>query len=171
MVVKSRRRGRGLAGIAAAASIAAFALACLTAARADDSAPPAPPPDKGSARSLSERVENFGVARNPYVRPLAKALGVAADPGTPADFVVKSRPPGGEEYIPVGRKEAEHPRKVKTPAELKAMQADFDGVKVQHDAIRATFAPAVKAVADAEAAKAAKAVKPKSAAPPPASAQ
>ena len=39
------------------------------------------------------------------------------------------------------------------------MEADFDTVKVRHDALRSTFAPAVKAVADAEAAKAAKAAK------------
>ncbi len=39
------------------------------------------------------------------------------------------------------------------------MEAGFDTVKVRHDALRSTFAPAVKAVAEAEAAKNAKAAK------------
>ena len=44
---------------------------------------------------------------------------------------------------------------------LKAMEADFDSVKTQHDALRSAFPPAAKAVAEAEAAKAARAKKPK----------
>jgi hypothetical protein len=126
-------------------------------ARADDSVPPARPPDEGIVQNLSKKVETIHASKIPLARTIAKKLGMATDPSEPADFVVKSRPTGEEEFIPIGRKESEHSIKVKTPAELKAMQAGFDAVKVRHDALRSTFAPAVKAVADAQAAKAAKA--------------
>jgi hypothetical protein len=141
-------------------AVLAFAFP-IVGARADDSAPPAPPPDEGIVQSLSRKVEKFSVTKNPVVHSLATKAGIATDPGAPADFVIKTRPAGEEEFIPVGRVETEHSIKVKTPAELKAMQADFDAVKARHDAIRATFPPAMKAVADAEAARAAKAAKPK----------
>ena len=68
-------------------------------------------------------------------------------------------------------KRLEHPVKVKTPDELKAMQADFDAVKAAHDALRSSFPPAAQAVAAAEAAKAAKANKPKKPPPAPAAPQ
>jgi hypothetical protein len=84
---------------------------------------------------------------------------------------VKARPASEEEYISVGRIEADHPIKAKTPAQLKAMETEFDAVKTQHDTLRSAFPPAAKALAEAQAAKAAKAAKPKKPAPAPASAQ
>jgi hypothetical protein len=164
------RRERGLATMVFLAVLAACAI-MSGAARADDSAPPAAPPDEGIVQGLARKIEGAGVARNPYVHPLARAMGIATDPGAPADFVVKSRPAAEQDYIPVGRKETEHSIKPKTAVELKAMEAEFDQVKTHHDALRSTFAPAVKAVADAKAAQAAKAAKPKKTAPPPAGAQ
>jgi hypothetical protein len=151
--------------------LAAIALLGLAGggANAGESAPapaPQPPPqDEGIVRNVERKVENSGLAKTRLLHPIAKALGVAADPGKTADFVVNARPAGEEDYIPVGRVEAEHSIKVKSAAELKAMEADFDSVKTQHDALRSAFPPAAKAVA--EAAKAAKAKKPKA----PASAQ
>src|SRR6202035_2031162 len=103
-------------------------------AGADDSAPaPAAPPDQGIVQDISRKVENVGLAKSRLVHPLAKVLGIGADPGAAADFVVKARPAGEEEYIPVGRVEAEHSIKVKTAAELKAMESEFDSVKTRHD--------------------------------------
>jgi len=99
------------------------------------------------------------------VKKTFKVFGFATDPGPPQDFVVKARPPAEGDYVPVGRKAFTRDVKVKTPDELKAMQADFDSVKASHDALRANFPPAVQAVAAAEAAKAAKAGQPKK--PPP----
>ena len=165
-----RERDRAKTALMAGLVVLALGLA-NAGARADDSAPPPSQPDEGIVRSLAKKVESVGVSQNPVARTVAKTIGIATDPGEPADFVVKGRPEGEEDYIPIGRKEFEHPIKAKTPAELKAMQADFDAVKVSHDAIRSTFPPAVKAVADAEAAKAAKSAKPKKPPPAPASPQ
>ena len=151
-----KRRERGLATTALL-----VALVLPGAAWAGDSTPAPAPPQEGAVQSVTRKIESAGVARNAYVHPLAKMLGVATDPAPAADFVVKARPAGEEDYIPVGHAEAEHSIKPKTPAQLKAMEAEFDQVKTRHDALRATFPPAVKAVADAEAAKAAKANKPK----------
>ncbi|MGA2044941.1 MAG: hypothetical protein ABSG83_16400 [Roseiarcus sp.] len=168
-----KRGARGFAATAAGLALAALAAAGpAPRARADDAAPPAAaPPAEGMVESLSKKLENLGVARNPLVRDLAKKAGIATDPGTPADFIVNSRPRGELDYVAVGRKETEHPVKIKTPADLKAMEADFDAVKTRHDAIRATFAPSVKAVADAAAARAARAARPKSPRPAPVSVQ
>jgi hypothetical protein len=153
-------RKRDRAKIRLKAGIAVLALAIAgEAARADDSAPPAAPPDEGGVQSFVKKVETFHASQIPAARTLAKKIGIATDPGEPADFVVNSRPATQGDFIPVGRKETEHTIKIKTPAEIKAMEADFDTVKVRHDALRSTFAPAVKAVADAKAAKAAKAAK------------
>ena len=167
---------RGVRGFAA--TTAGLALAMLAAAgpavraRADDVAPPAAaPPTEGVLESFSKTLENLSVARNPLVRDLAKKAGIATDPGAPADFIVNSRPQGEQDYVAVGRRETEHPVKIKTPADLKAMEVDFDAVKTRHDAIRATFAPSVKAVADAAAARAAKAARPKPPRPAPISVQ
>jgi hypothetical protein len=140
--------------------LAVLALAMAAAgARADDSAPPAAPADQGAVQNFAKKVETFHASQIPAAKTLATKIGIATDPHEPADFVVNSRPATEGDYIPIGRKETEHTVKVKTPAELKAMEAGFDAVKLRHDALRSTFAPAVKAVADAEAAKAAKAAK------------
>jgi hypothetical protein len=94
-------------------------------------------------------------------KTIFKTVGMATDAGPPQDFVVKARPPGEKEYIPVGRKAFERPIKAKTPDEVKAVQTDLDAVNASHDALRSSFPPAAQAVAAAEAAKAAKAGKPK----------
>jgi hypothetical protein len=95
------------------------------------------------------------------VKKTFKLFCFATDPQTPQDFVVETRPAVKGDYVPVGRKPLEHPIKVKTPDELKAMQADFDAVKAAHDVLRSNFPPSAQAVAAAEAAKAAKANQPK----------
>ena len=98
-------------------------------ARADDSAPPAAPPDEGAVQNFAKKVETFHASQIPAAKTLAKKIGIATDPHEPADFVVNSRPATEGDYIPIGRKESEHTVKVKTPAELKAMEAGFDAVK------------------------------------------
>jgi hypothetical protein len=142
------------AGRARRASFAFAALAWLAiGARADEAAPRPAPPDDG------------------IVKEVMKKAGLASDSGQPQDFVVKARPGGEEDYVPIGRKAFDRKVKAKTPAELKAMEAEFDAVQVRHNALRSTFAPAVKAVAAAEAAKAAKDAKPKNKPAAPASPQ
>src|SRR4051794_12179592 len=49
-----------------------------------------------------------------------------ADPGPVPDWVEKSRPAGGSDYIPPHVPLAERQVKPKSPAELKAMEADLD---------------------------------------------
>ena len=155
-----RRRLKGMRNIAAAA-LAVLALTGLDAvARADDAAP-ANASASGAPASPPGDAPHDGI-----IRSIARKLGLATDPGPPADFVIKSRPTGPLEYIPAGRKAFVHDNKTKTPDELKALDADFDAVRARHDVIRSTFAPAVKAVADATAAKAAKEKKKKSSPPP-----
>jgi hypothetical protein len=136
------RNGRAMRAMAASLAFAALALLAVGAG-ADEAAPKPAPPDDG------------------IVKEVMKKAGLASDSGEPQDFVVKARPGGEEDYVPAGRKAFERKTKAKTPAELKAMEAEFDAVQVRHNALRSTFAPAVKAVAAADAAKAAKDAKPK----------
>jgi hypothetical protein len=49
-----------------------------------------------------------------------------ADPAPSPDFVEKSRPSGGSDYIPLRTPEVERHVKPKTPAELKAMEMDLE---------------------------------------------
>ena len=49
-----------------------------------------------------------------------------ADPGPVPEWVEKSRPAGGSDYIPLHVPPAERQAKPKSPAELKAMAADLD---------------------------------------------
>jgi len=140
--------------------LAALTLALPNAgAHAGDSAPASAPTPLPAAAPPDD-----GIVKN-----IAKHLGLATDAGPPQDFVIKSRPTGPLEYVPAGRKAFVHDTKIKTPDELKALQADMDATLTRHDAIRSTFAPAVKAMADAAAAKAAKDKAKKS--PPAAAAQ
>jgi hypothetical protein len=56
-----------------------------------------------------------------------KAAGLIAPPTDPPDFVKDSRPSGEPETIPVFAAPAEPSSKVKSPAELKAMDAELEG--------------------------------------------
>jgi hypothetical protein len=102
------------------------------------------------------------------LKKAAKAGGLATDVEPSKDFVVRTRPPNAD-YVPIFRAPFEHANKAKTPDELKALEADFSSVQTRHDAMRAAFPPAAKAVAEKNAADAAKAKKKKlpAAAPPP----
>jgi hypothetical protein len=164
-----RKRDSAKTVLKTGVAVLALALSGLSVC-ADEAAPAAPPADEGMVRNLVKKVETFHASKIAPTRTIAKTLGIATDPAEPADFVVNTRPAGEQDFIPIGRKETEHPIKVKTPAQLKAMESVFDGVKTRHDALRSTFAPAVKAVADAQAAQAAKTAK-KHAGPTPAAAQ
>ncbi|MGA2794327.1 MAG: hypothetical protein ABSE69_12500 [Roseiarcus sp.] len=177
MLRLTRRKRFARAHQAMAAGLALFAVALLCdGARADDSAPtsatnsaPASAPDSAPTSapdSAPAAAPDDGITKN-----IAKKVGLATDPGQPQDFVVKARPAGAQEYIPVGRKGFVREIKVKTPEELKAIEADLEAVRARHDTLRSTFAPAMKAIADAAAAKAAKADKSKKPPPPPASPQ
>ena len=82
----------------------------------------------------------------------AKLLGFATDVTPPADFVVKSRPAGDLDFIPVFQPPPEPERKALKETDLKAMKGELDAVQKQHNALRQAYPPAAKALADEEAA-------------------
>jgi hypothetical protein len=82
----------------------------------------------------------------------AKLLGFATDVAPPADFVVKSRPAGDLNYIPVFQPPPEPTRPALRDIDLKAVKSDLDAVQKRHDALRQAYPPAVKALADEKAA-------------------
>jgi hypothetical protein len=67
-------------------------------------------------------------AAKKHVSPLTTILNtkIHADPGPVPEFVEKSRPSGGAEYIPLHASDPERHAKPKTAAELKAMEMDLD---------------------------------------------
>ena len=101
--------------------------------------------------SAGARAGDAALPKDGIVKELLKKAGMATDPAPAQDFVVKARPDAQEDYISVGRKEPERKFKAKTAAELTAMESEFAGVQTRHDALRAQFPPAVKAMAEQKA--------------------
>ena len=79
----------------------------------------------------------------------AKSVGLGPMEPNPPDFVKASRPTAPPADMPVFDAPDEPPSKVKSGAELKAMDADLTGEGRKHDALRAAFPPSAKAVAQA----------------------
>ena len=67
-------------------------------------------------------------AAEKHVSPLTTILNTKlhADPGPVPEFVEKSRPSGGSDYIPLHTAQPERKAKPKNAAELKAMAAELD---------------------------------------------
>ena len=83
----------------------------------------------------------------------AKLLGFATDVAPPADFVVKSRPAGDVDFIPVFQPPPEPARPAMKANDLKSLNGDLESVRKQADALRRAYPPAAKALAEQEAAK------------------
>jgi hypothetical protein len=83
----------------------------------------------------------------------AKLLGFATDVEPPADFVVKSRPTGDLDYIPVFQPPPEPALPALKDVDLKAVKSDLDAVQKQHDALRQANPPAVQTTDETAAAK------------------
>jgi hypothetical protein len=107
------------------------------------------------------RADESAPGEDSLLKSLMKAGGFATDVNPPKDFVLKARPPAGDDYVPIFRPAFVRKSKAKTPAELKALETDFSSVQARHDSMRAAFPPAAKAVAEQKAAEAAKAKKKK----------
>jgi hypothetical protein len=90
---------------------------------------------------------------------IAKGAGLATDVAPPPDFVVVSRPTEPPTPIPVFGTPVEPPSSVKSPTDLKTMDADLERSGKKHDALRSAFPPSAKAMAAAEAARKAKSAK------------
>jgi hypothetical protein len=120
---------------------AALAIAAATLAACAAPAQEATPPANESPSPL---------------RSLAKGLGFATDVDPPPDFVQQSRPAVPAAEIPVFNPPNEPPGKAKSASEVQAIDDDLESIAKSHDALRAEFPPAAKAVAAAAAEKKAK---------------
>lgn len=92
-------------------------------------------------------------------RSLMRGVGLATDVDPPPDFVLQSRAAQQPASIPPFTTPTEPPGTVKTEKELEAVDSDLEAAGKSHDALRAAFPPAAKAVAEAAAAKKAKSEK------------
>ena len=105
--------------------------------------------------------EVYAQQQDSVLKQAFKVFGFATDVGPPADFVNKTRPGAGLDYIPLFQPPPEPARPVLKSDQLKAVKGDLDGVEKQHDTIRQAFPPSAKAMAEQKAAQ----QKPKSKAP------
>ena len=95
-------------------------------------------------------------ADNP-LKSAMKLLGFATDAPQPQDFVLKSRPQKEPDYIPIFQPPPEPAKKALDAKGLDKLKGNLDSVEKRADALRASFPPAAKAVAEAKAQEAAKA--------------
>lgn len=91
-----------------AALVVAAAMGCSTALRADDAHP---------------------------VDSVARVLNLKTDVGSSPAFVETSRPKVKPDFLPVGTKHPVRTIKVKSPAEIKAEEAELDGARIRQDAL------------------------------------
>ncbi len=91
------------------------------------------------------------------MKSVMKIVGFATDVKPPPDFVQQSRPAEAPPSIPAFNKAPEPPGKVMSAKELGDIDSDLEKIGKRDDALRAAFPPSAKAVAEVEAAKAAKA--------------
>jgi hypothetical protein len=82
-------------------------------------------------------------AEDSFFDSLAKSAGLMATPPDPPDFIKSSRPKTEPTSIPVFAAPDEPRSKVKSAAELKAMDADLERSSHEQDAIRPK-APALR---------------------------
>lgn len=66
---------------------------------------------------------------------IARALNLKTDVGSSPDFIETSRPKAPPDFLPVGTKHTVRTIKVKTPAEIKASEAELDGARMRQDAL------------------------------------
>lgn len=122
---------------------------------------------KRAAASLAFAVGALALAPAParadegLFKSLFEAAGFATPEPKPLDFVVKARDGKPDDYIPIYQPPGEPPSVVDKPAMVEATRAALESGVKAHDALRAAFPPAAKAVADAKAAAAAKGKKKK----------
>jgi hypothetical protein len=96
---------------------------------------------------------SFAQQADSPLKSVMKILGFATDVAPPADFVVKSRPSGDLNYIPVFQPPPEPAKPALNGKELGAVKGDLDSIEKRDDAIRQAYPPAAKAAAEEAAAK------------------
>lgn len=80
-----------------------------------------------------------------------KALDLKTDVGKSPDFVEQSRPKTEMDFVPVGQPHPTRSVKVKTPAELKAMESELDTARIHQDKISGRKPPQPKPAKKTEA--------------------
>jgi|GEM_PF-2692847 len=79
-----------------------------------------------------------GCNSNP-VRDVATSLGAGPQVAPTPDFVARSRP-ATLDYMPIGTPVAERPTPARTAAEIKAAEAELDGLRTRNEAAGAAAA-------------------------------
>ena len=97
--------------------------------------------------------EVYAQQQDSILKQAFKVFGFATDVAPPQDFVTQSRPSGDLNYIPVFQPPPEPSRPAMKKDELKSVKGDLDGVQKRADTLRQGFAPAVKAMAEQQAAQ------------------
>jgi hypothetical protein len=114
-----------------------------------------------SAALFAGGSEVYAQSQDSILKQAFKVFGFATDVGPPADFVNKTRPNGDPAYVPVYQPPPEPVRPAMKSDELKAVESDLEATGKRHDALRQSFPPAAKAMAEQQAAQ----KKPKPSAP------
>jgi hypothetical protein len=91
------------------------------------------------------------------IKSVLKIVGFATDVAPPPKFVQQSRPAAPLPLIPVFAKPPEPPGKAQSAQEVQGVDNDLEAISKRDDALRSAFPPSAKAMAEAAAAKAAKA--------------
>ena len=78
---------------------------------------------------------------------MLKAFDLKTDVAPAPDFVQASRPKSESEFLPVGAPHPERSVKVKTPAELKAAEAQLDAARIHQDKLAGRKPPPATPVA------------------------
>jgi hypothetical protein len=97
--------------------------------------------------------EVYAQQQDSNLKQAFKVFVFATDVAPPQDFVTQSRPSGDLNYIPVFQPPPEPSRPAMKKDELKSVKGDLDGVQKRADTLRQGFAPAVKAMAEQQAAQ------------------
>jgi hypothetical protein len=82
---------------------------------------------------MASLAEEAPAATNPLA-DLARAAKLVPDPVEPKDFVKRTRP-ATTDFLPIGIVPKAHDLKVKTPAEVKAMEQELDNARAVQDRI------------------------------------
>ena len=99
------------------------------------------------------RAQDAGQTDESPFHALARVIGLAAEPQNTADFVKESRPDAPADSFPVFSDPQEPSSTVRSPASLKAMDAELDEAAKAHQKLRAAAGVAVDADAPKPAAK------------------
>lgn len=143
---------RGLHRIAARPTVVAALVAAwgASAAHAQDTQP-------AHAQDTPPAVHAQEAPSDSPIKSALKIVGLATDVGEPPDFVQKSRPAHPLPTIHPFAKPPEPPGTAKSANEVQDIDNDLESISKRDEALLATFPPSAKAVADAAAAKEAKA--------------